>query len=88
MSSASSRFKVSTKACLGPDSDERRDARRAVHGVPHCEECLTTNVHGQWIYVECDGIMRFCSWECLFVWSAGLMAYDDSNDPRVKVKRL
>lgn len=85
------RYKVSAKVDLGPDPVERRQEKQALRtaDIPHCLECLTTTLpaNDQWIHVDCAGIDRFCSWECLFVWCAWFMA-DSDGDPRVKVKRL
>lgn len=80
------RYKVSTKLTV-PYPPERREQRDAVMGTEHCAECFTGDPRGQWIYVDCAGIDRFCSWECLFVWTAWFMT-DSDGDDRVKVKRV
>ena len=81
------RYKVSTKIEVGADSQERRERRFALGDTAHCAQCLTDDPHGQWIYVDCAGIDRFCSWECLFVWTAWFMT-DSDGDARVRVKVL
>ena len=86
-----SRYKVSTRVDIKAYPADRREQIVALRarGIPHCAECLKVRLpaNDKWIYVDCAGSDRFCSWECLFVWCAWFMA-DGDGDPRVKVKKL